>query len=179
MYFLCYRISTNQCSQRACYCRQTLTVLASATRLINTSRPERYTFYHRRGNLRGQLRGGALSLQRTTLRTSRHPAHRAHPNTPPALLSALSTYAHSFFSASALAVLRPLRLSSGTLHAGGEVGTTPQRSGSPLRVYCFSVCKQKSDGSLLVWLEALPASAPFMPPPLPSSFSVSHGSGAR
>ena len=29
----------------------------------------------------------ALSLQRTTLRTSRHPAHRAHPNTPPALLS--------------------------------------------------------------------------------------------
>ena len=29
----------------------------------------------RRGNLRGQLRVCALSLQRTTLRTSRHPAH--------------------------------------------------------------------------------------------------------
>ena len=36
----------------------------------------------------GQLRGCALSLQRTMLRTSRHPAHRAHPNTPLALLSA-------------------------------------------------------------------------------------------
>ena len=32
--------------------------------------------YHRRENLPGQLRGGAFSLQRTTLRTSRHPAHR-------------------------------------------------------------------------------------------------------
>ena len=49
--------------------------------------PTRLTFYHRRGNLPGQLRGCALSLQRTTLRTSRHPAHRAHPNTPPALLA--------------------------------------------------------------------------------------------